>query len=93
MTARLGANLAEVADERGDLAARMGDERDDALDALGLGSLAPVEPLRKAGDHIFERVRTREQRVPLASVGGLQLDEPLLLQVAEGGDDPASLLA
>jgi hypothetical protein len=45
MAARLVARLAEPANEVVDLAAVVGDERDDALDAVGLGCLPALEPL------------------------------------------------
>ena len=52
MTARLGAHLAEVADERVDLAAVVRDERDDARDPLHLGLLATLEPLDEAVEQL-----------------------------------------
>src|SRR5215212_3637560 len=93
MTAGLGARLAEVADERPDLAAVVRDEREDAADPLDLGLLAPVEPLGEPLHELTQRRGMLEYGVALADVRGLQLDEGLLLQVAEGRDDPAPLLA
>src|SRR5215204_7504879 len=93
MTARLGALLAEVADERLDLAALVRDEREDAPDPLDLGLLAPVEPLGEPLHQLTQRLGMLEHGVALADVRGLQLDQGLLFQVAEGRDDPASLLA
>src|SRR4051794_23670631 len=49
VAARLRSSLPEVADERLHLAAVVLDERDDALDPLRLGLLAPFEPLDEAG--------------------------------------------
>ena len=57
VAARLGARLAEVADERLHLAAVVLDERDDSLDALRLRLLAPVETLGQAIAQLVERRR------------------------------------
>ncbi len=56
VAARLGAHLAEVADERVDLAAVVGDERDDARDPLDLGLLAAREALDEAREQLVPRV-------------------------------------
>ena len=89
MPARLGAHLAEVADELVDLAAVVGDERDDAGDPLHLGLLASLEALDESVEQLRPRAGLREHRVALPGVAEPQLDQLLLLEVAEGGDDPA----
>ena len=93
MAARLGAHLAEVADERVDLAALVGDERDDARDPLHLGLLPPLEAVDEARQQLVPRPGLREHREALAHVARAQLDQPLLLEMAERGDDAAPLLA
>ena len=50
------AHLAEVADERVDLAAVVGDERDDAPDPLRLRLLPPLEPLDQARQQLVPRL-------------------------------------
>ena len=52
VAARLRAHLAEVADELVDLAAVVGDERDDAADPLRLGPLAALEALDEAVEQL-----------------------------------------
>ena len=89
VAARIGAGLAEVADERLHLAAVVLDEGDDALDPLRLRLLAAVEALGEAVAQLVERRRLLEQREALAHVGDLQLDEAPLLEVAERCDDRA----
>ena len=93
VAARLGAHLAEVADERVDLAALVGDERDDARDPLHLGLLPPLEAVDEARQQLIPRPGLREHREALAHVARAQLDEPLLLEMAERGNDAAPLLA
>ena len=86
------AHLAEVADERVDLAAVVRDERDDARDPLDLGLLPPLEPVDEAREQLVPRSRLREHREALAHVARAQLDEPLLLEMTERRDDAAPLL-
>src|SRR4051794_6551477 len=93
VAARRRSSLPEVADERLHLAAVVLDERDDALDPLGLGLLAPFEPLDEAVALLGERRGLPQQRVALAHVRRLQLREPALLEVPERGDDTRTLLA
>ena len=88
----LGARLAEVADEGGHLAAVMGDEGEDGLDPGGLRSLPAREAIEQAVDELGLGVRMGEERVALAQLGGLQLDEALLVEVLERRQDPAALL-
>ena len=92
MPARLGAHLAEVADELVDLAAVVRHERDDAGDPLHLRLLASLEALDEPVEHLRLRARLREHRVALPGVAEPKLDQLLLLEVAEGGDDPGSVL-
>src|SRR6266540_1786287 len=91
--ATLRARLAEVADEAAHLAAVMRDEREHALDPVGLRSLSPSEAFEQAIDELGVGVRTAKERVALAQLGGLQLDQALLVEVLERGDDPAAHLA
>ena len=93
MAAGLGARLAEVGGELPHLAAVVRDERDDLSDPCRLGLLAPVEALGEPGEQVARLGRMGEQRVALAGVGGLQLDEAPLLEVVERGDDPTAFLA
>ena len=58
--ARLGARLAEVADQGAHLAAVMGDEREHVLDPSGLGALPAREALEQALDDLGAGVRARE---------------------------------
>ena len=93
VAARLRSRLTEVADERLHLAAVMRHELDDACDPRRLGLLAAVEPFGESVGEGGERRRFRPQRVALTRVGRLQLDETLLLEVAERGDDAVAFLA
>ena len=90
--ARFRARLAEVADEGAHLAAVVGDEREHALDPPGLGALPAGEALEQPLDELVLRLRARKERVALAHLGGLQLDQALLVEVLERGHDPAALL-
>src|SRR5207302_9739652 len=49
--------------------------------------------LGEAVEQPRHRVGPLEQRVALARLGGLQLDQSFLLEVAERADDPVALLA
>ena len=93
VAARPDTLLAEVRDERVDLAALVRDEREDPLDARRLCLLALLEALGEPVEERIDRVGPREQGVALPRLGRLQLDEPLLLEVTERGDDPLPLFA
>src|SRR4051812_7305048 len=90
--AGLRARLAEVADQRADLAAVVCDEREDVLDPGGLCALAACEAFEQVVDELGRRVRAGEQRVALAYLCRLQLDQAVLVQILERGQDPAALL-
>jgi hypothetical protein len=83
MPARLRARPAEVADERADLAAVVGDELEHAFDPRRLGAFATREALDQPAGELVLRAREREQRVALAQLGRLQLDETLLVEVLD----------
>src|SRR4051794_34429933 len=93
MAARIGSRFAEIADEGLHLAAVVLDEGDDPLDALRFRLLAAVEALGQAIAELVERRRLLEQREALPNVGDLQLDESLLFEIAERGDDALAVLA
>src|SRR3954467_8088290 len=93
VAAWVGAQLAEVADERLHLAALVLDEREHALDPLGLRLLAALEALGELVDERRLRRRPREQSEALPHVRRLQLDEPALLEVVERAHDPLAVLA
>src|SRR5262245_9481630 len=65
VAAGLGAGLAEVADERVHLAAVVADEREDALDPVGLGAFPPREALEEPLDKLGVGIRAGEDRVAL----------------------------
>src|SRR3954447_22303383 len=93
MSARLCAGLSEIADQGAHLAAVVGDEREHVMDPSRFRALATRESVEKAVDEVGLGVRLREQRVALAHVGWLQLDQALLVEVLERRQDSAALLA
>ena len=92
MTARLGAHLAEVRDERVDLAAVVRDERDDPRDPSDFGPLTSLEPLHEPGQQLVAGGRPRDEGVAQPGIARAELDQLPLLEVSQGGDDPAALL-
>ena len=85
--AAVGELLAEVRDERLHLTAVVLDEVGHALDARRLPRLTALQALADRLEQPLARRWPGQKRVALAHVGRLQLDQALLLEVAERSDD------
>ena len=90
--ARHCACLAEVADECAHLAAVVGDKREDVSDTGGLRLLSAREAFEQAVDVLGLGLRAGTERIALAQLGRLQLDQTLLVEIFERRHDPAAFL-